>query len=488
MSKTIKTTKTRFTPFIKQCFVTTAVCMDVIGHGSIVGYPAVLLPQLKADPVIPLTDDEASWIASVLGIAMLIGIFLTPPAMGRLGRKKAHYIVIFALVASWCIFSFATTFEELLLARIFQGVSFGMFTPLRSVLIGEYTSPKNRGAFLTTIGLAQGFGIMMAHLIGSLVHWKTTALICMVFSVVSYLMTVYSPESPSWLADKGRFDECREVFHWLRGDEENKELEEMIKARMVMKKPASNRQENSLKQIGETILKKEFYKPCYIMFNTYLMLSFSGAMTIAAYSTRIISILIGPEADPNTWMVALDSQRIFTNTAAIFVINRVKRRTMTFITLGLCIVSHVAIAGYVYAKSNNYFSYDALWLPGILLLSHYVSIGTGMVPLPGVIAGEVFPLAYRSIGGSISIAFYSAFMFLSLKTFPALEDSIGLHGTYMVYAGLLFYCLVGLWWQLPETMGKTLQQIEDEYRGTVCNQPVEMVPLNADVEKNCTKS
>ncbi|XP_049873020.1 facilitated trehalose transporter Tret1-like [Pectinophora gossypiella] len=477
--------KTTFTPFLKQCYVTAGVCIDVIGHGCIVGYPAILLPQLHEERSIPLTEDEGSWIASVLGIAMLIGIFLTPPAMGRLGRKAAHYIVIMSLLAAWFIFARASTVTELLLARILQGLSFGMFTTLRSVVIGEYTSPKNRGAFLTTISLAQGFGIMLVHLIGSFVHWKITALICACFSFVSLIMTIYSPESPSWLADRGRYDECREVFRWLRGNDEEQELAEMIEARLALKKPTNK--ENRLKTVGTIILKKEFFKPCLIMLHMYIVMSFSGSMTIAAYSTTIISKLTGPGTDPHMWMVALDTQRLVSNTIAIYIINRVRRRTMVFATLGLNIVSHIAIAGYVFSKYHGYLYYDAKWIAGVLLLSHYLSIAIGMVPLPAVIAGEVFPLAYRSIGGSISVAFYAAFMFLALKTFTGLVDSIELYGTYVVYAALLTYTLVAIWWLMPETKGKTLQEIENEFRGEVKREH-EMMPLRSDVEMSCMKS
>lgn len=294
-------------------------------------------------------------------------------------------------------------------------------------------------------------------------------------------MTIFSPESPSWLADRGRYDECRKAFHWLRGFEEENELEEMIEAR-IFSKNVSLKKKNNIKNLLSIIKKKEFYKPVVTTTHAYCMLCFSGSMTFAAFSTTILGLIMGPTVNVHLWMVALDAQRILTNTIAIFVINKTKRRKMTFATLGLCIVTHLVIAGYVFGKKKGLLYYDSLWIPGILLNLHYISIGMGMVPLPGVIIGEVFPIAYRSIGGSVGIGFYSVFMFLALKTFNVLVDNIGLYGTYMVYSGLLMYCFIVMWFFLPETKGKTLQEIEDEYKGlTKCKD--EIKPLAFEMSR-----
>lgn len=360
------------------------------------------------------------------------------------------------------------TLQVLLIGRILQGFSYGMFTTLRSALIGEYTSPRNRGAFLTVISLAQGFGIGFVHILGTFLTWQKTAFVCSFFSLASLLMTIYSPESPSWLADRGRYDKCREVFHWLRGDEEDEELEEMIQARLIEKKSENKRLESQYKspviEMSRIVKKKEFYKPIVVMCHVNMMLSFCGSMTMAAFSTTIIGIIIGPKADVNFWMVIYDSLRMVENTIAIFVVNKTNRRTLLFATLGLNISAHIVIAGYVYARTSGFLHYESIWLPALLLGTQYFSIATGMVPLPAVIAGEIFPMAYRSIGGSISMASYAAYMFIVLKTFSGLVDSLGLHGTYLVYAGVLTFALIVIGLLMPETKGKTLQQIEDEYK------------------------
>lgn len=344
-----------------------------------------------------------------------------------------------------------------------------MLSPLRSVLIGEYASPKNRGALLTTVSLTQAFGILFVHVLGSFLSWQKTALVCVFFSFFSLVMTIYSPESPSWLVAKGRYDECREVFHWLRGEDEEEELEEMIHARMMFEKAKQTqkigKKPDRLKSTMATVQKKEFYKPIILMIHAYVMVQFSGGTTMAAYSTTIISLIMGPTVNPHFWMIFLDTQRFISNIVAVFVINKVKRRTMMFATGGLCVLSQLAIALYTYTKQEGLLSYDAVWIPAVLINIQFFTVATGMLPLPNVIGGEVFPLEYRSIGGSISLATMSVSFFIVLKTFLGLVENVGIHGTYTLYAGFLTYCLLVISILLPETKGKTLQQIEDEFRG-----------------------
>lgn len=344
-----------------------------------------------------------------------------------------------------------------------------MLSPLRSVLIGEYASPKNRGAFLTTVSLSQSFGIFFVHLIGSLLSWQQTALVCAFFPFISLVMTVYAPESPSWLVTKGKHDECRRVFRWLRGHDEDEELEEMIETQLLFEKAMISasfaKKKIRILNIISTIKKKEFYKPIILMMHAHVLINFAGGITMSAYSTLIIGMVVGPEVNAHFWMIFLDGQRLLTNALAVFAIYKFKRRTIMFATGGLSIFTQFALAAYVYFKQQGTLPYDALWIPILLINLKFFAIATGMLPLPNVIGGEVFPLEYRSIGGTISLSSYSATFFIVLKTFTGLVDSVGMHGAYMVYGSIITYCMIVIWFLLPETKGKTLQHIEDEFRG-----------------------
>lgn len=277
-------------------------------------------------------------------------------------------------------------------------------------------------------------------------------------------MTIYSPESPSWLAVKDRFEECREAFHWLRGEGENEELEKMIQARIIAKQNEVAQNVSKFEELKLIAKKKEVYKPVVLAMHVYLLAQFCGSITLPSYSPAIIGAMVNGE-HANFWMIQLDVLRLIVNGVAVFVIAKVRRRTLMFSACALCIGSHIAISGYVYGKVNGILTYDATWIPVLLLNLQMASIGFGMVPMANVITGEVFPLQYRSILGTVSVITVAATMFMILKTFPGLLSSTGLHGTYAIYSVILAYGVVVTWFLLPETKGRTLQEIEEHFRG-----------------------
>lgn len=157
---------------------------------------------------------------------------------------------------------------------------------------------------------------MLAHLCGSLNHWKWTALMC-----ISLVMAIFSPETPSWLGDRGKYDECKKAFHWLRGFGEENELEELIAARTLSKQKPIKRT-NNFKNILSSIRHEKFYKPVVTTVHAYCMLCFSGAMTNAAFSTTTLGLIMGSTVNVHLWMVALDAQSILSNVITIFIINQ----------------------------------------------------------------------------------------------------------------------------------------------------------------------
>ncbi|GBP04798.1 Facilitated trehalose transporter Tret1 [Eumeta japonica] len=459
------------TPLKKQCFVTLGVSLNMMAHGLVMGFAAILLPSLKAEnSPIPINDTSGSWIASILGFALVAGNFINPSIMSRYGRRVANLTSIIPLITGWVIIIFAVNIPMLLVARFLQGISMGMSSSLGPVLIGEYTSPKNRGAFLTTISVAIATGVLIVHTLGSYITWKKTALICCTIALTDLCIVFYSPESPSFLADKRRFEECRSVFRWLRGDDENEELENMIRATQEMievNKPQSLKKKirEFIKNVNITIRKRDFYKPIILMMVIYTMGQWAGANLLAAYIQDIVHGVIGDDFNIPILIITIDVQRIISNTCAVYVIKKVKRRTMLFATGGLNVFAFLATALYVYAKTNNFLPFNQPIVGALLIHLHMFTIATGMVPLPFIIAGEVFPLRYRSLAGGISVLFLSSNLFITVKTASWLFKVIGLWGAYILYAGVVGLCLCVAAVLMPETKDRTLQDIEDEFRG-----------------------
>lgn len=386
--------------------------------------------------------------------------------MVKYGRRKTNLISILIVLLGWAFLVAATNLPVILAGRLLQGISTGMSSCLIPILIGEYTSPKNRGAFTIVMSFIMAAGTFTVHAVGSYATWKVTAFVCTAITSIDFLIVLFSPETPSWLADRGRYEDCELAFRWLRGGEEEEELARMIEASKVSRQSKESESHVRVFRLFlSTIVKKEFYKPIVIMIHLYTMGQWAGINILAPYIVNLVDTLGGRDVDVGMVVISVGIQRLVSCVIAVFVIRRVKRRTMLFAIVGVNCFILLTIAGYVYAKEKMQFGHPAL---GILLLHLLtVTVSTGSLPLPFTIAGEIFPLRYKGLSGAISSLFCSVNVFLSVKTFPFFEQEIGLHGACSVYAGILLYCLLVVWFLLPETKDRTLQEIEEEFKGKV---------------------
>lgn len=476
MGELQKQRKERFSPFWKQAFVTASVSTNIIAHGCVIGFAAILIPSLRLpESHIHATPSEESWIASIIGFALVAGNIIITPLMDVLGRKKSHLLTIFPVLIGWFTLLLVQNVAGLIASRFLQGVAMGMLGPLGSIIIGEMTDPVNRGPFLTCVSLSLTIGVLFCHSLGTYFSWQQSALICSFITFTSLCLIIYNPESPSWLIAKGRIDEARKVYIWLRGDgdAELDELEKMIAAQSMAKKASVTdlslsfgaKTRRYFRYLGVTIRKPEFYKPIIIMVFLYVMFQFAGINVISSYATDIIRQVVGPEANAKLIMVALDIERLICNLLAIYLMKTMKRRTLLFSTGLICIFSYVAKGFYVYAKQNDKLPIQGQWLPIALIGIYMFSLTVGISSIPFAVSGEIFPLEYRGLGSGISILGLSLNFFVALKCFPVLTNAIGLSWTYYLYAGVVALCMSVVWLMLPETKDKTLQEIEDSFRG-----------------------
>ncbi|CAG9128880.1 unnamed protein product [Plutella xylostella] len=386
------------TPLLRQCFVTAAVLSGALGHGCGQGHVAVLVPQLQRPGApIPLTASDASWIASIIGPSFLMGNLMVPPLMSRLGRRRTTQAIAFLALVGWFITIMAENVWHLLIGKTFLSLTYGMSLPVRGVMLGEYTSPRYRGALLATMALGHTSGLLIVHTLGSFFSWQLTALIVTGFQFACVVMTFYYPESPSYLVSIGKYDECKKAYRWLRGENEEDELRKMIEARSVINKQNTEdaRQKPGFKKFIQVVRKPELYKPIILMTHVYLLSQFSGATILASYPMQVLGNLLDPEANLHFWMVFLDAQRLFGNALALVVMNRVKRRMMIFSFGVLSIVTQISLASYGYLRYNGMLVYKANWIPLLLINLQMFASAMGLVPTSGVMSGEVFPLQYR---------------------------------------------------------------------------------------------
>lgn len=367
----------------------------------------------------------------------------------------------------------------------------GFLAIVGSVLIGEYSSPKNRGGLLATITLFIIIGILIVHSLGNLLQWRTLSVLFAGISILDLMIILYSPESPSFLATRGKYDECRKAFHWLRGRGEEEELERLIKMDIVRKENApvdTNRSILSAPKklytyIKTTLSKKEVYKPIFIELNMCALNQWSGAIMFNVYTRDIVSTVVGDSISFALVVITLDVQRLISSIISIITVKNIRRRLVFSVMTSVNIFGFLSIALYVYLKTHNLLSFDHPFIGIILLHIHLFSQSAGTMTFSNIIPGEIFPLEHRGLCGIFAVVYFSINETINIKTVPYLFSSLGLHGAYLLYASLVFIFFIGPWMILPETKDRMLMDIEEEFRGKKMLGEVKLVEHASENDK-----
>lgn len=426
------------------------------------GYSATLLPELhSSSSEIQITADTGSWIASLCLLPMSVGCLLGGISVEKFGRKKAHIILSVPLLLGWILINFAFNLQMLLLGRILGGLSVGLMGPACSVYLSEMSEPKYRGLFLGTPSMALSIGILVIHVVGTFLPWRTTALFACSCPILCYVLMSIVPESPSWLLAKGRFDEAAKAFKWLRGCSNEAEQEFRI---MIDKQKKTQAGEGDplpfWVQFKLNITKPEFYKPFGIIFICFLVMQMSGPNTMAFYSVNVMRETLGSGINEYVAMIIIDLLRAFMSVVACILLKISKRRFLAIFSGAGTVLSLFSLSGYLLLAKMYPEVTGFAFLSLLFLISYIIFISIGIFPLPWCVNGELLPLAMRGFGSSINTAFNFIWCFIVIKTAPSMFESIGMEGTFFFY-GLV--CLTGtilLFFILPETKNKTLHEIE----------------------------
>ncbi|KOB78170.1 Sugar transporter protein [Operophtera brumata] len=433
----------------------------------------------------------------------IVGNFVSPVLMTKFGRQKAHLISTIPALLGWIVFVMGNSVPLFIAARLLHGLAMGLRTPLAAILVAEYTDPKHRGVFLGTFAISLGLGIFLSHLLGAHLTWKMTAVVCSMFPLIAMAIISLSPESPSWLVSKRKYDEARKAFRWVRGDgaEQRDELNSMINAQneATIEDKINEGSRSSLNGFYRTMVdtikdvlkifkKKEFYKPAIIAISMLIVFEFGGAHMFAAYGNIILQAVLNKD-DPKdvAWQFTLmDLLRTVCALLAIFLLKYFKRRTILFTSGALTVLSLTSISVFIYLRKAEMFT--SAWIidivPMSLMVFYTLVFCLGLVPLNWVICGEVFPLAYRSLGSTLSTSFLTPSFVVSMKTAPHLYSSVGVEGAFLVYSATLTVFLSIIYLLLPETKDRTLQEIEDSFKGKETADPEVQMTLISTTEDN----
>ncbi|XP_026331984.1 facilitated trehalose transporter Tret1-like [Hyposmocoma kahamanoa] len=439
----------------------------MVGLGMVLSYASSLLPALRrSDSPLEIDLHTASWIASCVGLANLPGFFLASALMDRWGRKITHILVIMPGIVGWTLIYFAASVTTILIGRILCGITVGATASLGAIIIGECTSPSLRGIFLNLKTASVCLGSMIGHILGNYVSWRILALLAAIPYIIALLNTMTWYETPSFLVSKREFENAKKSFFWLRGHDDNskKELNELIRAQMneIADKKVTTLTEDIL-HFFKKFTRKGFLIPILILSFGFMLLEASGRHYFPAYALDIIGEVTGNNSLSFYYILAIDLIITLSATFSSFLVKIMKRRTVLFATGWAAVVTIAITCTYLFLVSKDVISRDRPWIPISLFVVYFVLVNLGCTPIPLAFLGELLPLAHRGAGSALSGVVLSCNLYLALHVTPFLLVNVKVYGTFAVFGGIMAVLLSILYFLMPETKDRTLQEIEDYF-------------------------
>lgn len=269
------------------------------------------------------------------------------------------------------------------------------------------------------------------------------------------------PESHTWLASKGRLDESEKALRLFRGipkgvEVVNKgykaELEHLMNLR-------SNRKSQPKASLIQKFSRPEAYKPFLIMVGFFACQQGSGIFVMIVYAVRFAKAT-GVLMDPLLCTVFVGVMRVIAGFLVGFIMDKWGRRWPSIVSAVFMALSLSGLA--VYMKyPNEAFS----WIPVTCILTYIFTSTLGILTVPFAMLSEIFPQEVRGPAAGATICVGYIFVFAMLKTFMPFEEAYGIFGVIVFYATVSAITVIYCYVFLPETKGKTLNEISDMFRG-----------------------
>lgn len=404
-----------------------------------------------------------------LGIAVssalfgcIIGVCFSGMLSDRLGRRRVLILAAILFSLSAILTAIPKELWLFILARLLGGAAIGLSSPVAPMYIAEMAPEKNRGALVTLNQLAITFGIVAAYFCdwaiaefglrtwgegwGEEYGWRWMFASEVPPAVLFLAALMFVPESPRWLAKEGRWDEAEAILARI-GGRSHAELE------LQSIRTAVEHEEASLRQLLRPGLRTALVIGVGIMIFSQI----TGNFAVFTYTPKLLAQL-GSEG--TNWdllgMVMVGVVNFLTTIVAVCVIDRLGRRPLLiWAPLGMSLCMAVLASCFQTAAVS----------PTILLaciLGFVVCYAIGVGPGAWLIISEVFPTRVR--GRAMSICTLSLWVvnFLTTLAFPMLWEQTQA-GTFWLFACTSGAMVVFVWAILPETKGRSLEEIEQSW-------------------------
>ncbi len=452
---------------VRSGYVWLAAAAGALG-GLLFGYDWVVIGGAKPFYEIYfhlVSPSLQGWAMSCALIGCLIGALTSGGLSNRFGRKRLLTLAAIVFTVSSLGTGLATHFDAFVAWRILGGYAIGLASGISPMYIAEISPAHLRGRLVSLNQMAIVVGILLAQVVnwliarpvppGASVHeilvswngqsgWRWMFAATAIPSLLFLAATFFIPESPRWLAATGRGQQALKVLGRLGGATYAQHVYADFTSVSDAQPKRSLLQELSSPGMARILLLGVLLA---------VLQQWCGINVIFNYAQEIFSAAGYQVSDILFNIVITGAVNLLFTLVALATIDRFGRRILLLTgILGLVVI---------YAALGLLYRLHLQGMPMlVLVLAAIACYAMSLAPATWVVIAEIFPNRIRASAMSIAVTALWTACFLLTYTFPLLNAALGSAGTFWTYA---IICLAGflfLFFRLPETRGKSLEEIE----------------------------
>ncbi|KAF3457286.1 hypothetical protein FNV43_RR01943 [Rhamnella rubrinervis] len=425
-----------------------AVCGS-FEFGSCVGYSAPTQSAIRED--LNLSIAQFSMFGSILTIGAMLGAITSGRIADFIGRKGAMRMSAGFCITGWLAVFFSKGAISLDMGRFFTGFGIGVFSYVVPIFIAEI-APKNLRGGLTTVNqLMIVIGSSIAFVIGSVISWRSLALTGIVPCIFLLVGLQFVPESPRWLAKVGSEKEFQVALQRLRG----KDADITLEAAEIQEYIETLRSLPKAKMLD--LFQSRHIRSVIIGIGLMVFQQFGGINGIGFYASETFAEAGLSSTKVGT--IAYACVQVPITMLGAVLMDKSGRKPLIMVS------ATGTFLGCFMAGTSFFLKGHGLlleWVPmlavaGVLIYIASFSIGMGAVPW--VIMSEIFPINVKGAAGSLVVlvnwlgAWAISFTYNFLMSWSA-------SGTYFIYCAFSLMAVLFVATLVPETKGKTLEEIQ----------------------------
>lgn len=346
--------------------------------------------------------------------------------------------------------------------------------------VTEISTPENRGILQALGPISASLGILLTYCLGYVLSWDVLAYGSVLFGILTVIGVQLVPESPSWLLKKDKKNETLSSLIWFRRSISHAQIEynELLNSQTKKEK---------CKIESSAYIRSSTLKPFFILIVLFLCQEISGIYTILYYAVIFFKDS-NVQLDEYVASIIVGVIRFVMSIIAAFLIKKFARKKLCLISATGMAISMLITASYIKYYEMNDEPRQFPFLPVIFVLLNVFFSMVGMLPIPWIMVGELFPLEVRGIMSGLVVCAAQFAVFVCVKAHVNIVEYLNFSGALFIFAGASVFTMFYVRYVLPETKDKSLSEIEDYFKSNKCEKTgLENPGFTLKSEKNNVK-